>query len=453
MSSSLHDRASNGGPSAAEPVATRLSGRSGAGRPCGADESPPHPAPASPLLLVLTVMGGGYALLFLAAIVAQAPVKLLDTVYLGLDFNDFWTAASDVVAGRDPYLRPRFVTPPLSYIPFLPLSLLSRPQATLVFFGVDAASLAVGIWALVRSYRLAGPLVPVLALICAFSPATLMLLDRGNLDGLVFLPLCVFIALPPGRPAGPLALAVATCLKLYPAVFVLALVAHRRMGAALIVGGAVLATVVLMPAGDLAFLHSQVVRAGGMRIDENLSSLAPFWLLDEILRGDGTTGIGAHPALLTGASLYTAALGTCLWCDAKLVGRVGGPDTRLMLATYAGFCVSMPSLVYLYSGVCLFVPLVALGQPGLSASPRRLRGFALALGLTMLPARSFGLTLGTGWAAALNLVPTIGTFFLLVEAVGLRLDLLLRSAPSGVGPSPTTRRIGAPVEAGQATGA
>lgn len=70
--------------------------------------------PGSPLLLVLAIVGGGYALLFLAAIVQQMPVKLIDQAYLGLDFTDFWAAAGDVLAGRDPYLRPRFVTPPLS---------------------------------------------------------------------------------------------------------------------------------------------------------------------------------------------------------------------------------------------------------------------------------------------------------------------------------------------------
>ena len=98
-----------------------------------------------------------------------------------------------------------------------------------------------------------------------------------------------------------------------------------------------------------------------------------------------------------------------------------------MLASYAGFCVSMPSLVYLYSGVCLFIPLVALGQQGLSAPPTRLRGFAVALGLSMVPARSFCLTLGTSGSCVLDYLPIFGTSLLMIEAVGLRRDLLRRS--------------------------
>ncbi len=401
--------------------------------PSHADVHLTHPAPVSPLLLVLAMVAGGYALLFIVTIVAQTPVKLVGQIYLGLDFKDFWTAAGDVLAGRDPYLSPRFVTPPLSWIPFLPLSWLSRPQATLVFLCVNATALVIGIRALVRFYRLESSLVLVIAIIGAFSPATLMLLDRGNLDGLVFLPLCAFIALQPNRMTSPLALAAATCLKLYPGIFILAFIAHRRIGAALIAGGAVLSTVVLMPAGDLAFLHSQLVRAGGMRIEENLSGLAPFWAIDELLSQVGTIGLGLHPALLTGAMLYAGALGTCLWLDGKLIGRVGNPDMRLLLATYAGFCISMPSLVFLYSGVCLFIPLAALGQRGLSASPTRLRGFALALGLTMLPARSFDLTLGADWAKALNLLPIAGSVLLIVEAVGLRFDLRQSSGVRNAG--------------------
>ena len=392
-------------------------------RACLADVSPTYPEPASPLLLVLAIVGGSYAVLFFAAIVAQAPVRLVDIKYLGLDFTDFWTAANDVLAGRDPYLRSRFVTPPLSWVPFLPFALFARPQAALAFLCVNAASLVVGIAALVRHYRLRSPLVLVVALICALSPSTLMLLDRGNLDGLVFLPLCLFIALRHDRVAGPLALAMATCLKLYPGVYILALVAQRRTTAALIAAAAVLAAIVLLPADDLAFLHSQVVRAGVMRIDENLSGLALFWFFDEMLRGSGTTGISAHPALLAGTLLYVGALSTCLWWDTKLIGRVRHPDLRLMLASYAGFCVSMPSLVYLYSGVCLFIPLVALGQQGLSVSPARLKGFAVALGLSMLPARSLELTIGASWAGLLNLLPVLGSSLLLIQAVGLRIDL------------------------------
>ena len=251
--------------------------------------------PGSPLLLVLAIVGGGYALLFLAAIVQQMPVKLIDQAYLGLDFTDFWAAAGDVLAGRDPYLRPRFVTPPLSWLPFLPLAPFPQPQAALVFLCVNVVSLIVGVGVLVRSHRLGRPLAIIVALICALSPSTLMLLDRGNLDGLVFLPLCLFFAMRPDRSAGPLALAVATCLKLYPGVFILALLAQRRTGAALIAGAAVLATVVMMPTGDLAFLHSQVVRAGGMRIDENLSALAPFCVSTRCCEGAGRSASAPIP--------------------------------------------------------------------------------------------------------------------------------------------------------------
>ena len=150
-------------------------------------------------------------------------------------------------------------------------------------------------------------------------------------------------------------------------------------------------------------------------------------VVDQRDEGDRRSSRAAHrrPAVRGGLS-------ACLWWDAKLVGRVGGPDLRLLLASYAGFCVSMPTLVYLYSGVCLFIPLAALGQPGLSTSPTRRRGFALALGLTMLPVRSLELTLGTGWAGTFNLLPILGTFLLMVEALGLRLDLRRQSASIGV---------------------
>lgn len=388
----------------------------------------PGPDAVHPLFLVLAIVVGGYALLFMASIVAQVPVRLIDGGGFGQDFDEFWTSAADVLAGRDPYLRPRFVTPPPSLLPFLALMPLPRPQAAAAFLCIDVAALAAGIAALAKFYRLRTPVALALALVCALSPSAVMLLDRGNLDGLVFLFLCLFVTLRADGVAGPLALAAAIGLKLYPAVFLPALVAQRRVKAAVLAAGAVAAAAVLTPSAGLAVLSNQVARAGGMRVDGNLSALAPFWVIDSLLQPGGAAGLAAHPAMLAGVLLYAGALGACLWHDAGLIGRVGRPDARLLLASYAGFCVSMPSLVYLYSGVCLFVPLAALGQEGLSASPARRRDLASALGLTMLPALSFHLTLGAGWPGAFNILPIAGSLLFIVAAVGLRLDLRRRTA-------------------------
>ena len=388
-------------------------------------------------LLVLTIVAGGYALLFLASGIVQSPVRLVDRQLPGLDFRDFRTAAADALAGLDPYLRARFVTPPPSWLPFVPFAPLPLAVAVPAFLAANVAALAAGVALLVRHHRLGATSAVAVALTCALSPSTVMLLDRGNVDGLVFLLTCLALTLRPDRWAAPLSLAAATCLKLYPGILVAALAAHGRVRAAAVAGAAILMAVAAMPLGDLAFVHGQVVRAGGMRLDENIGALTPFWLLDHNLAFGDVGGVPVRPFTLMAVLAYGAALCACLLCDARLAGRVGEPDRRLLMASYAGFFLGLPSLVYLYSGVCLLIPLAALAQRGLRASPLRLNGMAVAIGLAMVPARSLDLTVGGGWAWDVNIVPTIGTLLFIVEATRLRFDFLARTGGGWSGPAAT----------------
>ncbi len=388
-------------------------------------------AALQPPLVSLGIVAGATALLFFATAMAQLPLKLIDYRFLGYDFNDFWAAAGDMLAGQDPYLRARFVTPPLSAIPFLPFAPLSQPVAAMVFCGINIVALTFGIAALVRAFALGRIATLALALTCALSPCTLMLVERGNLDGLVFVALSGFLLFGEARLAGPLCLALAACLKLYPAVFIPALVARGQVRSALVASAVLAVSLLLMPCSSLAFLHNQAVRAGGMRLDENLSALTPFWVVDEILHPGAPAGLLHHPVMALGALAYGIALCACLWCDLRLTPRLGRPDARLLLATYAGFCIGLPSLVYLYSGVSLLVLLAALGQDGLRAPPARLRALAVAVGLAMVPAKSLSLTLGPGWTDALNAVPPMGSLGVILLATLLRRDLLCSAGRQG----------------------
>ena len=383
----------------------------------------PVEEPLPPVLLTFGIVGGATALLILAAAVAQRPVQPLAYRFLGLDFNDFWTAAGDVLAGRDPYRQTRFVTPPLSALPFLPLAVLPRSVATAVFLVANVLALAFGTVALVRTFRLGRVASFALAMTCALSPSTLMLLERGNLDGLVFAALCGFLLLGQAGLAGPICLALATGLKVYPGIFVAALAARGRLRAAGVSAAIVAASLLVAPSGSLAFLHHQLVRAGGMRLDENISALAFFWQIDESLWSSPIIGAVAHPVMTIGVLLYGVALVTCLWGDRRLSGRIGPADERLLVASYAGFCTGMPSLVYLYSGVVLLIPLAALGQQGLSLPPGRLRPMAVGIGLALVPAKSLTLTLGPGPIDALNALPPLGCLIAIAAAVQLRFDL------------------------------
>ena len=391
----------------------------------------PARAPLDPTLVTLAVVAGAYALLFLTALAFQVPVQLVEYIERGIDFADFRQAARDVLDGLDPYGRARFVTPPPSLVPFLPFALIPREPAALIFMAANVAALAGGLVLLVRRLALAPASVAGLLIVAALSPSTLMLIERGNVDGPVFLLLCAFVTAPRGRLA-PLWLALGAGIKAYPALFLGALVAQGRTRAAL-AGGAIGlallgACLVAWPDFPAELLRNQGARASAMRLDENLSPLAAFWLLDDqVLR------FAARPAMVTGVALYLALLAACLVLDRRLAGRLSGPDETLLTASLVAFCLGLPALVYLYSGVVLLIALAALAAQGVGASAELTRRQAVCLGLAMLPAQSFALTLAPTGAAhfglALNLVPPLACLMLCVQALAFRLDFAKALAP------------------------
>jgi hypothetical protein len=388
-------------------------------------------APLDPTLVALAVVAGAYALLFLLALAFQVPVQLVEYFERGIDFADFRQAARDVLDGLDPYGRARFVTPPPSLVPFLPFALIPQGPAALVFMAVNVAALAGGLVLLARRLALAPASVAGLVLVAGLSPSTLMLVERGNVDGLVFLLLCAFVTAPRGRLA-PLWIALGAGIKAYPALFLASLIARGRVRAAL-AGAAIglallLACLVAWPDFPAELLRNQASRGSAMRLDENLSPLAVFWLIDgELLQ------TSARPAVAAGVALYLGLLGACLVLDRRLAGRLSGPDETFLTASLVAFCLGLPALVYLYSGVVLLIALAALAVQGVGASAELKRRQAVCLGLAMLPAQSFALTLAPTGAAhfgvALNVVPPLACLMLCVQALAFRLDFAKALAP------------------------
>lgn len=147
--------------------------------------------------------------------------------------------------------------PPALVLVFKLFTLLRYAVALAIFLVLNVAAMALPVVLAVR--RL---LLPVAILcVCVFVFLTfpfVMVVDRANVQGLITLVLYAFaVAWRDGRwRRAAVALAVATALKVYPAVLVLGLLAERRFReAALALGGAAAATLLLFamfPGGLIA---------------------------------------------------------------------------------------------------------------------------------------------------------------------------------------------------------
>jgi hypothetical protein len=363
----------------------------------------------------------GYILLFGVALFQQVPIRVIDYAgMLGLDFVDFHNAALDIISGQTPYMRHRFVTPPFSAIPLLPLAVLPQHDAVRVLVGINIVLLITGALLLIRSFELDRPTSLLFLLVCAFSPTTLMLVERGNIDGLIFVALCIMFALGATNPLAGAAVAIVIAMKVYPAIFVGPLLVRSRRTAITAVALLVLIilfSAVVLPGGYTEFFANQIRRASIPRLHENLSSLVLFWGIGQLLPKSAQ----AIP-VAGGALLYIGLLCTCLLYDYRLSAQLDRPNRNFLFATYTVFCVNMPNVVYAYSGVVLLILVAATGQRGLLISKTRAYHVAILAGCVMIPALSFTTTLGPEWLA-MNFVPPIANLCLLINVMIIRLEI------------------------------
>ena len=154
-------------------------------------------------------------------------VRLYDK--FGFDFRDFQWASRYLLNGDMPWDWERFVTPPVSAVIMTPLSGTSPKKAINIFFVLNTLFVFGGLYFYSRSFPLGNRWRNVLFLMIIssfFSHPVFFLLQRGNIDGIVFflLALGVFFSTRDEKwqneLAAGLAFAIAVHLKLYPVLII-----------------------------------------------------------------------------------------------------------------------------------------------------------------------------------------------------------------------------------------
>lgn len=352
-----------------------------------------------------------YGALFFTGFWLQHPVTLVQYFHFGNDHIDFLNASRDVLAGANPYERPRFVTPPPSALLNLPLVHLRDGAAARVFFLANIVAVFASVTLLVRACRLQR-LTAVCAVLLPFlSAQTLMLIERGNIDGLLAVLVAAAIVLIEHEWFYGALLGLAASLKIYPAVMLALPLARgrwRAIGGAAVVVAAFAAT---MPHLFILYAHNLSHRAlTAFQVSENLSLYA---LETPLVAGRGSKLV--YLALLTAA----AAFG--MYRDRR--GRAEGPTRRALTASYLVFAVNFPQLVFLYTGIVVLLMAVVMSDVRLRFRRQSAWLFGIGSALVMLPARSFGLTVSGGmWPHKMDYLPPFGSLLLLAFFVTIRLD-------------------------------
>ena len=360
-------------------------------------------------------LGFGYMGLCYASLLLQSDIQLVVRYFLGLDFKEFYDAAHVYLGGGNPYEVARFVTPPASLLPNLLLAPLDFYAARDLWCLAAVIMLGAGG---VLAARAAGHRVLDVCLTVAFLFATFpaqMLIERGNIDALIFLLLALALVARPAWLAGA-AWALASLIKIYPTLLgpLLWRVHGRRW---LLVALAVVTVVCgTFWRETLAYGPHLVMRATEQLFEPNLSPVGYF-------------GRGFHVYALAYVVLN-------LWLDRQLLAR----ETTSAVRRFLGSAWIVPMLffprdVLAYVGVSLVLTFVAL-DPLEHRLPRWQRlGLALLEGLVMIPTTGLvSVTDEMEWYA----VPRVALFLYSLALVAFKLQLLRESRaselPSSSGP-------------------
>ena len=355
----------------------------------------------------LAFLGLGYIGLCYASLLLQSDIQLVVRYFLGLDFKEFYDAAHVYLAGGNPYEVARFVTPPASLLPNLLLAPFDFYTARDLWCFASVIMLGAGGMLAARDAGHRGPDVFLtVAFLFATFPAQ-MLIERGNIDALVFLLLALALVV---RPAwlGAMAWALASLIKIYPTLLAPFLwrVHGRRW---LLVALAVMAVVcAAFWRETIAYGPHLIMRATEQLFEPNLSPVGYF-------------GHGFHVYALAYVALN-------LWLDRQLLAREPTAEVRRFLG--GAWVVPMlffPRDVLAYVGVSLVLTFVALDPLEYRLQRWQRIGLALLEGLIMIPTTGLvSVTDEMEWYA----LPRVALFLYSLALVALKLQLLRESGAS-----------------------
>lgn len=344
-------------------------------------------------------------LLIAGSFVTQFGPVFVVRLFFGLDYYDFYRAATDWLHQIDPYLRGRLYTPPSSILVGLAFSWLPFPLAAFLVLLLNIGLVYLSLKALSRQFGLSRANERALIGITFTFYPFYFLVERGNLDG-IMLALLVFGFASRRTAVRALMLGASVAVKIYSGLL-FALMLLRKRNWNVVSGGALVFLILQLPFIYLvrSFVEAIAGRTDLLRLDENIS---PAVVVSVLFGGMG-------PWKLVFLLLW---LGTLLY----RVSRDRGENMAQMWPVYVPWMISFPTLVYPYSGVLALALVALIAGECQRRQPRNSEKMVL-VGFGLLGFQAVAWTtllLGTTHnPSAIHMTCAIGTLFMIAGACGL----------------------------------
>lgn len=335
----------------------------------------------------------------------------------GVDYHDFYQASVRIISGGNPYEVARYVTPPLFSFANVPLSLLGFDMAYFIF----AAFVPVTI---LTSYLIVHKTVEggdennddrlhLNALLVIFLSYPLyFLFERGNIDGVVLIFMCLGLFIIDRQPLiGGLLIALAIHFKIYPILLLVPFVASRRWKQFIWTCIWLLVIAILLTPYWNDYLSLLTKRSNSFQLFENGSLVNTFLFLGRLLSMifNGSDFLWRYaPTYAT--ILFSLALAVSALADYRTSPHTDNKTNTINALLYYPFMVAFPKSVYHYEFVVLIPLLPVLNYLWSDASYRSQK-----IGVSMIV---IGVAFSQWQAVALYLITeNIGAYY--IPGIGL----------------------------------
>jgi hypothetical protein len=406
-----------------------------------------------PAIIISIFIMASFGVISLVHIVLNKPLLFLNyrnsSGAVWSDYADFFQASEKILNGQNPYevttnrydkSDSLYVTTPipaLANIVFVPLGF---NKARLLIYLLIPLSLAFGYWLITSTFHFEEvdrKLVLMTGLIgLLFGYPFYFLLQRQNIDGWVFLFLCLglyWLSKPKKEVFSGLFFSLAMVFKIYPILMFLPIILNRKwrlffwVGIWLALWGAI--SLFWFP----ELRSALTMRAQSIfRFDENGSLVATISLLSILFDalGMSNANLVIRYSPLVAALVYSLSLSLIIFADYKL-----GKDNKYELyqyTLYLPFMIALPQIVFHYSFIiCLIlIPTMChlwrMSEDGLQRSTI----FMMSLGIALTQWQAFAVFNLTNNILS-HIIPGLGLLVIMIGVVIFKI-VTMRSLTSQV---------------------
>jgi len=364
-------------------------------------------------------------------LMTQTPLRFVNKFRMpGTDYQDFYGASIHALAGESPYLTERYVTPPLFSVVNVPLAILEFGTARVIFISLIPLTILLSYFLIYRSLKIPGTRDDIWQLtgglvVILFSYPFYFLFERGNIDGIVLLCMCLGLYLESRRQwQSGMLFSMAILFKIYPILIMAWLFITRRWKVFLWVCAWVFIFSILTGPSWGSYVERFTDRVKESKLEENgglvNTILFLYGLFDQRVLGQIIAKAHISPPVWRFVQVFSLFLwagmgGILMFTDYKLHKVLPASQKIIYALMYFPFMVAFPRTVFHYSFIILIALLPCLDYLWGTASSKSKRHALIII--------SLGIALSQ-WQAVALYVLTKNVISNYIPGIGLLLSMM-----------------------------